>query len=182
VPVDLNRYDCVVKPALHSLIDAVWHQPWHSLAAIVIPQSHFNIECNDRRLNLTDGPECFVSLSRARRLGSEGRIVQVRDYQIIDSCWKVITTSAAHSAGSGFGFITIAAPNQIHSSSYISFRCSNKDEAQSLASYLRTDFANEMLAVRKISQAVSTDTVRWIPLLPLDRIWTDRSVREFIAK
>lgn len=181
VPVDLGRYDCVVKPALHSVIDAVWHRPWRSLAVLAIPQSHFSIESNDVRLNASDGPECFVSLSRARRLGSEGRVAHVRDYRITDSCWKVITTSAAHSAGSGFGFIAIAAPNQIHSKSYISFRCSDIDEARSLLSYLQTDFANEMLAVRKMSQAVSTDTVRWIPLLPLDRIWTDRSVRAFIA-
>ena len=148
-----------------------------SLADITLAKSHFDIECNDPRLNADTGVECFVSLIRARRLRSADRIARVLDYEIPepDRCWKVITCSAAGSALTGFGYIGIAGPDQIHSSSYISFRCASKKAAQSLASALRTRFADSMLIARKSSQAVSPDTVRWIPLPPLDRLWTDEA-------
>jgi hypothetical protein len=94
--------------------------------------------------------------------------------------WKVITPEAAHKAFSGFGELFIGKPNEIHSGSYISFRVNSEDEANSLHSYLQTKFATHILSIRKISQHIHKDTCKWILLVPLDRIWTDDLVCEYL--
>jgi hypothetical protein len=55
-----------------------------------------------------------------------------------------------------------------------------EEEAKSLLSYLDTKFANHMLSIRKISQDISKNTCKWIPLVPLDRIWNDNEVCEYL--
>jgi hypothetical protein len=69
--------------------------------------------------------------------------------------WKVITQTAAFGAHSGFNSLFIGNPNTLHSSSYVSFKISSKEEAQSLKSYLETDIVNILLSLRKISQTIS---------------------------
>ena len=39
---------------------------------------------------------------------------------------------------------------------------------------------NHMLSIRKISQDISENTCKWIPLVPLDRIWSDDKVCEYL--
>ncbi len=36
-----------------------------------------------------------------------------------------------------------------------------------------------MLSLRKISQDISENTCKWIPLIPLDRIWNDKLVYDY---
>jgi hypothetical protein len=52
-------------------------------------------------------------------------------------------------------------------------------QAKSLKSYLETDFANYMLSLRKIDQHISEATLKWVPLPPLDREWTDEKVAKY---
>ena len=49
-----------------------------------------------------------------------------------------------------------------------------------MLSYLDTKFANYMLSIRKISQDISENTCKWIPLVPLDREWSDDKVCEYL--
>lgn len=66
---------------------------------------------------------------------------------------------------------------------YISFKVNNENEAKSLLSYLRCKLPNVILGLRKISQHINKDinkdTCKWIPLVPLDREWTDDMVYEY---
>ena len=71
-------------------------------------------------------------------------------------------------------------PTEIYTDSYISFRVNSEGEAESLLSYLKTDFVNHMLSIRKISQDICENTCKWIPLVPLDRIWSDDKVCEYL--
>jgi site-specific DNA-methyltransferase (adenine-specific) len=93
--------------------------------------------------------------------------------------WKVITAEA-NGKSPKFGVKFIGTPEEIHTGSYISFRVNSRSEAKSLISYLDTEIANHLLSIRKISQHIHKDTCRWIPLVPLDREWTDASVCEFL--
>jgi hypothetical protein len=69
--------------------------------------------------------------------------------------------------------------NENVSDSYISFRVNNETEAKSLLSYLNCKLPNYLLSIRKITQDISENTCKWIPLVPLDRIWNDISVYEY---
>jgi len=93
--------------------------------------------------------------------------------------YKVITTDASHKASSGFGNMFIEYPNEVHSESYLSFNVTNKIEASSLLSYLQTKLPNFLLSLRKRSQNISKNIIQWIPLPPLDRIWTDDDVYHY---
>ena len=93
--------------------------------------------------------------------------------------WKVITTEASYKANSGFGNTFIGQPSEIHTGSYISFENKNKSESESLLSYIKCRLPNFMLSQIKNSQDISEFTCKWIPLPPLDRIWTDDEVYKY---
>ena len=115
-------------------------------------------------------------------LKSKDIIKYVTDYEFCDknTYRKVVTPKAAFEAFSGFGELFIGSPNEIHTGSYLSFRTNSQEEAESLLSYMKTTFANHMLSIRKLSHNISGDRCKWIPLVPLDRIWTDDLVCEYL--
>ena len=174
---DLLKYDCVIKPKYHELIDIV--SKMESVDKLYCSSSYFKYRTNDERLNNEGNIKCFVSTKQ-----SKNRCKYIDEDKFVfndkNTFWKVITTRAAFKAFSGFGEKFVGTPNEIYTDSYISFRVNDEGEAKSLLSYLNTKFANHMLSIRKISQDISENTCKWIPLIPLDRVWTDKTVCEFL--
>jgi site-specific DNA-methyltransferase (adenine-specific) len=80
-----------------------------------------------------------------------------------------------------FGFKTIATPDEIHTGSYISFEVHNREEAESLLSYLETKLVNYLLSIRKTTQHISKNTCKLIPLVPFDRIWNDQLLIDYFG-
>jgi hypothetical protein len=136
----------------------------------------FGIETNDKLIKMNGNIKCYVSLKQ-----SKDRCKYLDTYPFNDknTFWKVIT-ARANGKSPKFGEKFIGKPDEVHTGSYISFRVNNEDEAKSLVSYLDTIFANYMLSIRKISQDISENTCKWIPLVPLDRIWNDDTVCEYL--
>ena len=77
------------------------------------------------------------------------------------------------------GNIFIGYPNEVHTKSYISFNVNSENEAKSLLSYLKCKLPNFMLSLRKISQDISESTCKWIPLVPLDKIWNNEYIYKY---
>lgn len=173
-PYDLSKYDCIIKPKYHKIIDIVINM--ESINKLYMGR-YFGVETNDTRFKDNGKIKCYVST-----LKSKDRCKYIDNYEFNEknSFWKVITPEASFKAFSGFGEKFIGAPNEVHTGSYISFRVNNKEEAKSLLSYLDTKFANHMLSVRKISQHINGDVCKWIPLVPLDRIWSDEKVCAYL--
>jgi hypothetical protein len=172
---DLSKYDCIVKPKYHKIIDVV--SLMENIEKNYCSSGYFKYRTNDSRLKNDGKIKCFVST-----LKSKDRCKYIDDYTFneTNTFWKVITPRAAFGAFSGFGAKFVGNPTEIYTDSYIAFRVNNEDEAGSLLSYLDTKFANHMLSIRKISQDISENTCKWIPLVPLDRIWTDDKVCEYL--
>lgn len=166
---DLSKYDCVVKPKYHSIIDKVIGMP--SINTLYMGR-FFGIETNDKKLKKTGNVVCYVSEQKSR-----DRINYLETYLFNEknTFWKVITPEA-NGRSPKFGFKIIGKPNEIHSGSYISFKVNSEEESISLISYLNTNFANHLLSIRKISQHINGDVCKWIPIVPLDRNWTDELV------
>ena len=171
---NLSKYESIIMPKYHNIIDNI--EKKENITKIYAGRC-FGIESNDKRLIDNGTIKCYVST-----LKSKDRIKYVNEYELNDkkTFWKVITPKAAHKAFSGFGELFIGKPDEIHTGSYLSFRVNSEDEAKSLLSYLKTIFANHMLSVRKLSHNIAGDTCKWIPLVPLDRIWNDEMVCEFL--
>ncbi len=173
VEYNLNEYDCIFNPKFHSVIDCV--KNLENIEKIFMSRC-FKIETNDNRLNLINGIDCFVSLQKSKL-----RLMKVNkfEFNINNTFWKVISAEAAHKGESGFGVIFIGNPNQIHTGSYISFKVNSEEEAKSLKSYLETPFTNLILSIRKISQHINKNVIKYIPLVPFDRIWSDEEIFKY---
>ena len=171
---DLSKYDCIVKPKYHKIIDIVINM--ESVSKLYMGRC-FGIETNDKQFSDSGKVKCYVSSLKSK---DRCKYINSYDFNETNTYWKIITSRAAFGAFSGFGAKFIGNPQEVHTGSYISFRVNNEHEAKSLLSYLDTKFANHMLSIRKISQDISENTCKWIPLVPLDRIWTDDKVCEYL--
>lgn len=173
VSYNLSKYDCIIKPKYHKMIDIVIDK--ESITTNYCSSGYFKYRTNDYRLQNNGKIKCYVSLQKSK---DRCKYIDEYDFNDENTFWKVITARAAFKAFSGFGEKFIGKPNEIYTDSYISFRVNNEEEAKSLLSYLNTNFANHMLSVRKISQDISENTCKWIPLVPFDRIWNDDKICE----
>jgi len=174
VKVDLTKYDIVVKPKYMILIDKLSIYP--KISDIYMVRGYYGIETNDKRLHDIGTIPVWVSYIKCK-----SRKKYLSNYEYKDKqTWKVITSSA-NGDKPNFGFMSISSPNEIYTNSYIGFRAKNKEEAESILSYLKCKLPNHMLGIRKISQHINTDTCKWIPKVPFDRIWNDNDVMEYFG-
>ena len=178
IKYNLNDYDIIINPDKISLINKVKDK--ESIVSIYKGR-HFGIETNDKRLKSEksdNSVKCYVSYRQ-----SKDRIKYL-DYNLTKDkkFWKVYTAKAYGNQNVGFGYMSIAKPDEVHSGSYISFKVNNEQEAKSLLSYLKTDIINELLKIRKVSQDINGKTCKWIPLPPLDREWDNNKVIKWLNK
>jgi hypothetical protein len=173
IDYDISKYECIIKPELHNLVDKVIQR----INIIKLYKGrYFGIETNDKRLKNEGDIKCYVSKKK-----SKSRIKYLENYKFNENnkFWKVITPRA-NGSNPCFGKIFIGNPEEVHTGSYISFKVENESQAKSLKSYLETDIVNKLLSIRKITQDISKNTCKWIPLVPLDRIWDNKKVLEYL--
>jgi hypothetical protein len=51
--------------------------------------------------------------------------------------------------------------------------CKSEAEARNLAAYMRTRFVRFLVSLRKITQNITRASYKFVPLLPINRAWTD---------
>jgi len=174
VEITLNKYDVLIDAKYHPIIDKI--KTHKSIKDIYLGRC-YNIESNDKRLIDTQEKntiKCYVSQQKGFV-----KYIKIKDITRDYKFYKVITARAAHAHKSGFGNMFIGSDEEIHTGSYISFKCNTKKEAQSLLSYLQCKLPNFMLSLRKNSQDISDSTCKWIPLPPLDTKWDDKKVYKY---
>jgi len=170
----LINYDVFVDGKFHSLIDKI--VKFESITKYYISQSYYGVNTNDKRLKDTETKttlKCYVSQRKGfEKHIDKSEIKKNRDF----NKWKVITARAANGAKGGFGNMFLGKPDEIHTSSYISFNLNSENESKSFLSYLKCRLPNFILSLRKASQDISESTCKWIPLPPLNKEWTDEEV------
>jgi len=170
--ITLSKYDILVDPKYYKFIESIENFP--TLMEIYMSQGYFKIETNDKRLEEKPGKDyvkCYVSQQK-------GFIKYIHKKHIVkENSYKVVT-ARANGGKPCFGNMFISSPDEVYTSSYIAFRCKSKEEAEYLLSYLQCKITNTLLSMRKISQDISEKTCKWIPLVSLDRIWTDEQLAD----
>jgi hypothetical protein len=167
----LNKYDVFVDGKFHALIDKL--VKFELLPKLYLGR-YFGFESNDKRLKsdkTKDTIKCYVSQQKGFEKNIEKKEIK-KEYNF----WKLITARAAYEHKSGFGNSFIGKPDEIHTGSYISFKVSNEEEAKSLLSYIKCRLPNFMLSLRKNSQDIQEQSIKWIPLPLLNKEWTDEEV------
>lgn len=173
----LDKYDILVpNPKDYAYINATTSKP--SIQSLYYSTGYYGINTNDSRLTniqKTGYVKCHVSANK-------GSIQYINPKHIKNpyDFWKVATPQGSGKGGDGFGKILILGPSEVASQTYFFFKVDTKSEALSLKSYLETEAVNKLLSLRKIDQHISEHTLAWIPLVPLDRTWTDTKVRAYL--
>ena len=175
--VDLNKYDIMVESKFYSIIEKLAN--FNSLSNNFIGQSYSGINSNDERLineKTKTSLLCYVSQIKGKiKYIEKDKLNKTRDF----NKWKVITTRSAFGANSAFGNMFIGKPNELCNQSYVLFEVANEREAKSLLSYLKCKLPNLMLSIRKLSQDISENTCKWIPIPSLDKEWNDIDVYKY---
>lgn len=97
--------------------------------------------------------------------------------------WKVLLVKAHGTSGREdvtiLGKPVVAAPGTACTETYLVIGvCQSETEARNLAAYMRTRFVRFLVSLRKISQNITRDSYKFVPLLSLDRMWTDTMLYE----
>ena len=180
--VDLSSYDVIITDNSYSkFIKKIESKASEFLDTKCMGRGDnvFGIQTNDKRLlevKEDDTILCHVSLQKGRH-----KYIKTSDVKNLEKSktHKVITVEAATKGGEGFGNIYVAHPNEVLNGSYIYFPTSSETESISLKSYLETKFVNSLLVLRKNTQHIKPDTLKWIPSVPLDRNWDDKQLCEY---
>ena len=62
---DLSKYDCIIKPKYHKIIDSIKNM--NSIVSLYKSSACFKYRTNDNRLKDTGKIKCFVSLAKSKR-------------------------------------------------------------------------------------------------------------------
>lgn len=92
--------------------------------------------------------------------------------------WKVLLVKAHGTSGRDdvtiLGEPIVAGPATACTETYLVIGiCTSEAEARNLAAYMRTRFVRFLVSLRKITQNITRDSYRFVPLLPMNRLWTD---------
>ena len=172
VDIKLNAYDILTDSKYYDLIDKL--KSYEKVTKYYQGQHYYNIETNDKRVKdvqTADDYKCYM--------GKQKGFVKYIDKKVIKrkmNDYNVITTRSSHGSKSGFGNMFVGYPNEVYSDTYIAFTLNTKEEAESLYSYLKCKLPNLMLSLRKMSQHISKPICEWIPLVPLNKQWTDNEI------
>jgi site-specific DNA-methyltransferase (adenine-specific) len=95
--------------------------------------------------------------------------------------WKVLLVKAHGTSGRDdvtiLGEPIIAPPRSACTETYLVIGvCKSETEARNLAAYMRTRFVRFLVSLRKITQNITRDSYRFVPALPMNRLWTDKDL------
>ncbi|OWY33466.1 Eco57I restriction-modification methylase domain-containing protein [Herbaspirillum aquaticum] len=95
--------------------------------------------------------------------------------------WKVLLVKAHGTSGrddvSILGEPIVAGPGTACTETYLVIGvCGSESEAQNLAAYMRTRFVRFLVSLRKITQNITRASYRFVPKLPMNRLWSDEDL------
>jgi site-specific DNA-methyltransferase (adenine-specific) len=155
-------------------------EPEKSLADHVSSRKPFGLESKFR------GQESKVGLSEPvlvygtqHKSWTEREMIPANKDWIDD--WKVLLVKAHGTSGREdltiLGEPIVAGPGEACSETYLVVgRFDTEEEAKNLAAYTRTRFLRFLVSLRKITQNITKDSYRFVPVLPINRAWTDEDL------
>jgi site-specific DNA-methyltransferase (adenine-specific) len=95
--------------------------------------------------------------------------------------WKVLLVKAHGTSGRDdvtiLGEPVLAGPGSACTETYLVIGVFDSEAlARNLAAYMRTRFVRFLVSLRKITQNITRDSYSFVPLLPMNRIWTDEDL------
>ena len=189
--VQINKYDIIIPHIkAYGIIDKIHthHKNKDFLSKIVWSRNPFGIESNyfknktKTKRSSKDSVECFSVGKNIYKI-SKTEIIKNKDkvgeYQVV--------FPKASGGGRGHRDKILLRPEhffilkngQISTETYsVAGSFKSLKEAKFLLNFLRTNFARFLLGVRKPTQNTSVKNFSWIPLMRLNKNWTDEELFE----
>jgi site-specific DNA-methyltransferase (adenine-specific) len=162
-----------------------------SLSSIFNSQSYFGLKTNHRKLSL-DGKKCYFSGRQKKTLNlltDNGRhfsyVDEFKDTKNKLDRWKLITPAAYgfktkdNNTYNQIGHTFISSPGEICTETFVFFDLENRKECENLKAYLETKFVKFLVALRKNKQHVTSKIFEIIPMVSLEREWTDEELFDY---
>lgn len=183
----LNEYDILVRyneavPILEKVLGSSGVDTFKSMATQVAPIQPFSIRTNFRGAPSADRMASPVLIYQNGGTGFIERDAIPRNTDWVDQ-WKVFLSATASEHGgqtdkSGtrrvFSRILIGGPGTACTETYLVVgRFTRKAEARNLSAYLRTKLVRFLVSLRTNTQHLYSERFGFVPMLPMDREWTD---------
>lgn len=183
VECELGKYDIFVEPKYHDIIEKV-NTSGVSIKNICKSKS-FWMNFNDKELSeekTNENTICYVSQNKGLIKYIDIDLIPINSKKLLDR-FKIFTPYATGSTGNlgYFGNKIVGLPGETCSNTYMTFFVDSKEQAESLISYMDTKFAEFFLSLRKNTQNMKPDTMKWIPIVPFDREWNDDMLFEYFG-
>jgi hypothetical protein len=96
--------------------------------------------------------------------------------------YKVFLPTASGSKDniSELGRMIIGLPTEVSSRSFVHFAFNSYIECESFISYLKTDIVKKLIGIKKQTQLVKKDCFSLVPVVPLDRLWDNDMVKNYL--
>lgn len=163
-----------------------------SILNIFYGTTYYDVSTNDKRLHTPAESDndalCYIATRRGVHSWINKDQLFKRVYKRVfkqkmkatdtDDLFVITAYTTPHDKDA-FVKLYICNKGEVYNASYIGFKVNSLAEADSLISYLSTDLVKTLLLLRKQTISISKFQLQWIPLVPLDREWTNSSVLEW---
>ncbi len=186
----LDDYDIVVRyneavSILERVLGSRSDGAFEGLASQVSPIQPFSIRTKFRGAPSSDGMADPVLIYQNGGTGFIERDAIPRNADWVDQ-WKVFLsrTSSEHGGQADkngtrrvFSLIMIGGPGTACTETYlVAGRFSTEAEAMNFGAYLRTKFVRFLVSLRTNTQDLYSERFAFVPMLPMDRDWTDKKL------
>jgi site-specific DNA-methyltransferase (adenine-specific) len=175
----LNQFDTFVRfNKAISILEKVQSKKYNSMSENVSRQKPFGLRTFER-----PSGRGTVTLYANKVTGNIEKSVLTTSKDLIDK-WKVFISRGYGEAGETreyprmiMGKPIVAPPPSACTETYIIVGVfDNENNAQNLASYLRTKFVRFLVGLRKNTQDITKDRFAFVPNMPMDKTWTDKKL------
>jgi site-specific DNA-methyltransferase (adenine-specific) len=78
------------------------------------------------------------------------------------------------------GRVVIGSPSDVSSRSFVHFAFDTYFECESFVSYLNTELVKKLIKIKKPTQLMKKDCFSLVPIVPLDRLWNNNNLKEYL--
>ncbi|MBU1002653.1 MAG: Eco57I restriction-modification methylase domain-containing protein [Proteobacteria bacterium] len=176
VLVRRNEAVCILDKVTKYRINGI---PEPNLGDVVSARKPFGLT-NQRGKSTKAGLQAPVLVYGNQQTSYLERSMITNNIQWIDK-WKVLLVKAHGTSGRDdvtiLGEPVVAEPGTACTETYLVINvCSSESDANNLAAYMRTRFVRFLVSLRKITQNITRDSYKFVPLLPLDCLWSDEDL------
>ncbi|MFN8369585.1 MAG: Eco57I restriction-modification methylase domain-containing protein [Bacteriovoracaceae bacterium] len=187
VKIDITKSDIIPDDPmglfLYEKIKNQWQKNW--VSDVALSRNAFGISANGHCL-LNGKSKGDISCYFLRKQVFQIKTNDVTKSQNLINKYKVVVSKAAggskkkRRATIPTSVIFILKPKEVCSETYSIIQSFNSlEEAKNFEAFLKTNFARYFVGLRKITQNLSRDSWKWVPLMDSDKIWSDEKLFKY---